>query len=94
VSTAQVVESVVFLLGIGLLTWQFRWLLRAYRTQRDRQAMAERSSRALLLALALIVFIVLTSIAGLDGARRIAVGAVLLLGLADAAWRRWRNRSG
>jgi hypothetical protein len=93
VSTAQLVESVAFLLGIALLTWQFRWLLRAYRKERDQQASDARSSRAFLLALALVVFITLTSIAGLEGARRIAIGAVLLLGLADAAWRRWGKRS-
>jgi hypothetical protein len=88
-TTAQIIEAVVFLAGTGLVTWQFRWLLRAYRTERDRQAPEHRSSRVFLLALALMVFVALASITDLYTARRMAVGGILVLSLVEAARRRF-----
>lgn len=87
-TTAQTVEAVVFLGGIGLAAWQFRWLLRAYRTERDRQAEERRSSRAFVLVLALTVFVALASITDLYTARRIAVGGILIVAGVEAARRR------
>ena len=87
--TAPLIEAIVFLAGIGLLTWQFQWLLRSYRTERDRQAQAHRSSRMFLLALALTVFVALASIINLPRARRIAVGAILVVSAVEAVQRRW-----
>jgi hypothetical protein len=86
---AQTVEIVVFLAGIGLVAWQFRWLLRAYRTERERQASERRSSRAFVLVLALTVFVALASMTDLYTARRIAVGGILVVALVEAARRRW-----
>ena len=88
-TAAQIIEAVVFLVGTGLVTWQFRWLLRAYRTERDRHPPEHASSRALLLALALMVLVALASITDLYTARRIAVGAILVVSLVEAARRRW-----
>lgn len=88
-TTAQTVEVVVFLAGIGLAAWQIRWLLRAYRTERDRQSGERQSSRAFLLILALLVFVALASMTDLDTARRIAVGGILMVAVVEAARRRW-----
>ena len=88
-TSAQTVEAVVFLAGIGLVAWQFRWLLRAYRTERDRRAPEHRSSRAFLLVLALTVFVALASMTDLYTARRIAVGGILIVAVVEAARRRW-----
>jgi hypothetical protein len=81
-TTTQAIEIVIFLAGIGLVSWQFRWLLRAYRTERDRQAAERRSATLFVLALALTVFALLASMTNLYTARRIAVGSILLVGLA------------
>jgi hypothetical protein len=85
---AQIVEAVGLLAGVGLVTWQFRWLLRAYRAERDRQAPERRSPRLFVLALALMVFAVFASISNLYTARRIAVGAILIVGVAEEIRRR------
>lgn len=86
--TAPLIEAIVFLAGIGLLTWQFQWFLRSYRTERDRQVPTHRSSRLFLLALALTVFVALVSIFDLRLARRIAVGAILGVSAVEAVRRR------
>ena len=91
-TTEQIVEAVVFLAGIGLVMWQFRWLLRAYRTERDRQAPERRSSRAFVLALALTVFVALASITDLYTARRIGVGGILTVALVESVKRRYFSK--
>jgi hypothetical protein len=89
VTLPQAVEALVFLAGLGLMIWQFRWLLRAYRTERDRQPPEHRSSRAALLVLALTVFVGLASITDLETARRVAVAGILAVALVEASRRRW-----
>ena len=84
----QVVRFVVLVAGFGSIWWQLRWLLRAYRRERDRQPPIRRSSRPFLLSIAFIVFGALATVAGVYTARRIAVGAIVLSSVVDAARRR------
>jgi hypothetical protein len=82
------VRLVVLVAGLGVLWWQLRWLLRAYRRERDRQVPELRSSRPFLLSIALMVFVALATVAGIYTARRIAVGAIIVSSVIDAARRR------
>jgi hypothetical protein len=87
--TLTEIRLVVFLVGMGLMWWQLRWLLRAYRRERDRQPPEDRSSRLFLLSNALVVFVALATAVGVYTARRLALGALLTLILAEAAKRRF-----
>jgi hypothetical protein len=89
VTAVAVVEWVAFVAGVGLATWQFRWLLRKYRRERDRQSPEHRSARWFLLVLALAVFVILAALTGMGIARRIAVGAILVLDVVE--WLRRRR---
>jgi len=87
--TVTEIRLVVFLAGMGLMWWQLRWLLRAYRRERDRQPPEDRSARLFLLSNALVVFAALATAVGVFAARRLALGALLTLTLAEAAKRRF-----
>ena len=83
------VRLVVLVGGLGLVWWQLRWLLRAYRRERDRQPITHRAPRPLLLSIALIVFVTLATATGVYTARRIAMAALMVASAAEAARRRW-----
>lgn len=68
--------------------WQLRWLLRAYRAERDRQAPEDRSSRLVLLLVALLVFVGVAMATNLYVPRRLAIAGILLLGAIEGL-RNW-----
>jgi hypothetical protein len=72
-----------------LLVWQMRWLLRAYRRERDRHVAGYRASRPRLLAAAVLVVVGVSLMTGVSGVRPIATGALLVMSLYQAAQRRW-----
>jgi hypothetical protein len=87
--TITEIRWVVFFAGLGLIWWQLRWLLRAYRRERDRQPEERRSSRVFLLSTALVVFVALATAFGVYAARRLALGALLVVTVIEAAKRRF-----
>jgi hypothetical protein len=89
VTRTDAIRLAILLVGSVSAWWQLRWLLRAYRRERDRQPLDRRSSRALLLSTALLIFVVLATIAGLYTARRIAVGAITVAVAIEAIKRRF-----
>jgi hypothetical protein len=82
------IRALVLITGFVVTWFQLRWLLRAYRAERDRQAPECRSPRPLLLSAALIVFVALATVAGVYTARRIAVGTIAAIGIFEAIRRR------
>lgn len=88
-TAAQIIEATGLVAGVGLVAWQFRWLLRAYRTERDRQPLEQRSSRLFVLALALTVFVALASITNMYAARRLAVWSILAVGVTATITKRF-----
>jgi hypothetical protein len=87
--TAHSIGTILVLAGgFGLLWWQLRWLLRAYRAERDRQAPQDRSSRTVLLLVALLVFAGIAMATDLYMPRRLAVAGILLLGAIEGV-RNW-----
>jgi uncharacterized membrane protein len=90
--TAHAIGTFLILAGgFGILYWQLRWLLRAYRTERDRQAPQDRSSRLTLLIVALLVFAGIALATDLYMPRRVAIGGILLLGAIEGL-RNWLAR--
>jgi hypothetical protein len=87
--TAHAIGTTLLLVGgFAILYWQLRWLLRAYRTERDRQAPEDRSSRLVLLLVALLVFVGVAMATNLYLPRRLAIGGILLLGAIEGL-RNW-----
>ena len=91
-----VIRLIVVAVSFFLLWWQARWLLRAYRRERDRQSPERRSSRAMLAAQASLLFTALSMMFGIYTARRLALGAVAISTLVEVVrrrfMRRWTNR--
>jgi hypothetical protein len=87
--TIALIRAVVGIGQLLLLIWQVRWLLRAYRRERDRQAPEHRFPRPRLLAAAVLVSAALASVAGVHAVRPLATGALLVAWMFDAARRRW-----
>jgi hypothetical protein len=89
VVTIAVIRSLIALARLLLFVWQVRWLLRAYRRERDRQTPEHRSPRPRLLAAAVLVFVALASVGGVYAVKPIATGALLIAWMVEAARRRW-----
>ena len=87
--TIVLIKLVIPVTRLLLMLWQMRWLLRAYRRERDRQGAGDRASRARLLAAAVLVFATVAIVAGVSAVRPIATGAILIVSLYQAAQRRW-----
>jgi len=82
------IRLIVIVVSSFLLWWQARWLLRAYRRERDRQSPERRSPRVMLAAQAALLFTALSMIFGIYTARRLAMGAVALSVLIEFVRRR------
>jgi hypothetical protein len=89
VTTIVLIRIVIPVARLLLVLWQMRWLLRAYRRERDRHVAGYRASRPRLLAAAVLIVVAVALIAGVSAVRPIATGAILIVSLYQAAQRRW-----
>jgi len=89
VLTIVLIRFVIPVARLLLLLWQMRWLLRAYRRERDRHVAGYRASRPRLLAAAVLVFVAVSLITGVWTVRPIATAAILVVSLYHAAQHRW-----
>jgi hypothetical protein len=89
VITIALITFAVPVARLLLLVCQMRWLLRAYRRERDRHVAGYRVSRPRLLAAAVLVVVSVSLMTGVSGVRPIATGALLVMTLYQAAQRRW-----
>jgi hypothetical protein len=89
VVTTVLIKFAIPVARLLLVLWQMRWLLRAYRRERDRHLASYRASRPRLLAAAVLVFVAVSVVAGVSAVRPIATGAILIVALYQAAQRRW-----
>jgi hypothetical protein len=87
----SVIRLIVIAGSFALLWWQARWLLRAYRQERDRQAPERRSSRVMLLAHASLLFTALSMVFGIYTARRIAMSVIAISALIEVVRRRFAS---
>jgi hypothetical protein len=87
------IRVIVSVASSFLLWWQARWLLRAYRRERDRQSPDRRSPRVMLAAQAALLFTALSMVFGIYTARRLAMGAVGLSALVEVVRRRLASRT-
>jgi hypothetical protein len=85
------IRLIVIVVSFFLLWWQARWLLRAYRRERDRQPPERRSSRVMLAAQASLLFTALSMVFGIYTARRFALGAVAISTLVEVVRRRFTS---
>ena len=84
-----VIRLIVVVVSFFLLWWQARWLLRAYRRVRDHQPPERRAPRVILAAQASLLFTLMSMVAGIYTARRLAMGAVALATLIEVLRRRF-----
>ena len=87
------IRLIVIVVSMFLLWWQARWLLRAYRRERDRQPAERRSPRIMLAAQASVLFTALSMVFGIYTARRLALGAVAISTLVEVVRRRFIPRT-
>jgi hypothetical protein len=89
VTTIALIRFVIPVARLLLLLWQMRWLLRAYRRERDRHRATDPSSRLQLLAAAVFVVAAVAFGAGASAVRPVATGGILIMSMYQAAQRRW-----